>query len=297
MGIFPIYDSPMSRSSAKPSPASAASATPSISVAAAMNLIRLLLRFAVRLAVKSGLKYAEIDEAVRAALFLEAQSQCVDDQRTNASKLSLMTGLHRKDISQRLNALTTTKASETLPPSLSVVSQVFARWAYEVRRSKRAQTLPISDSTSRLSFMQLSRNVVTDVHPRAVLDELIRLGFVTETEGRVRLTSATFTPKGSADDRLEVFAANAQAMLCTGVENVLNSSRRQPEYAIWGKGISLDDAKRISDIAQEHWQTARNALFQAISDAPEAVSGDTPHQVRVGFYVNYQPQTMANKSE
>jgi hypothetical protein len=86
-------------------------------------------------------------------------------------------------------------------------------------------------------------------------------------------------------------------MLCTGVENVLNSSRRQPEYAIWGKGISLDDAKRISDIAQEHWQTARNALFQAISDAPEAVSGDTPHQVRVGFYVNYQPQTMANKSE
>jgi hypothetical protein len=297
MGNFPIYYSSMSHLSAKPSPAAAAGATSSISVAAAMNLIRPLFRFAIRLAIKSGLKYAEIDESIRAELFFEARTQCSDEQRTNASKLSLMTGLHRKDISQRLSTLNDPKTSETSPISLSVVSQVFARWAHEVRRNKRAQTLPISNGVRRMSFMQLSRNVVTDVHPRAVLDELIRLGFVSETDGHVKLVSTTFTPTGAADDRLKLFAENASAMLSTGVENILDTRPRQPEYAIWGKGISFDDAKRISDIAMAQWQITRNVIFKAISDAPEAASGDVPYHVRVGLYVNYEPLSVGNRSE
>jgi Family of unknown function (DUF6502) len=295
--IFPFNISAMSHLSAKPSPAAAAGATSSISVAAAMKLIRPLLRFAVRLAIRSGLKYAELDEAIRAELFFGARHQCSDDQRANASKLSLMTGLHRKDISQRLNALNDPKTSETSPLSLSVVSQVFARWAHEVRRNKRAQILPLSDSAGRMSFMQLSRIVVTDVHPRAVLDELIRLGFVSEKDNHVKLMSTTFTPAGAADDRLKLFADNANAMLSTGLENILDTRPRQPEYAIWGKGISFDNAKRISDIAMEQWQITRNVIFKAISDAPEAASGEAPHNVRVGIYVNYEPLSISDRSE
>jgi Family of unknown function (DUF6502) len=295
MGNFPIYDSSMSRSFAKPSPASAAGATSSISVAAAMGLFAPLLRLIVRLAIKSGLKYAEIDQAVRVALVEEAQAQCDDSQRMNASRLSVMTGLHRKDVSMRLG--TTSKLVSREQLDLSVAMQVFSRWAFEVRRNKRAKTLPVNEAPRAMSFAQLARAVVTDVHPRAVLDELVRLGFVAEQGGSATLLAKSFRPSGAADDRLRVFSDNALAMIRTGIENVLDTRPRQPEYAIWGKGVSFDDAKRISDIAVEQWQVARDALFQAISDAPESAPGEVAHHVRVGMYVNYEPLSEPIRSE
>jgi Family of unknown function (DUF6502) len=299
MGIFPIYDSSMSRSVAKPSPAMAPSVATSIpddgvpvSAGAVANAIRKLLQPAVRLAVKAGLKYADLDIIVRDALFREAQSQRATSG-VNASQISMMTGLHRKDISARLAASSDEKIEDDATLRRSAASRVLFRWAHQIRRNPRLKTLSLTSKNQRAqSFARLTSEVVNDVHPRAVLDELIRLGFAREDDGAVTLLSMEFSPKRSADDRLGLFVQNAMAMLRTGVENVLGSRPAQLEYSIAMRHVSLADAERLSALAREHWETMREALHVAIVETPEVDSSEqTAYRFRVGTYVNFEEQS------
>jgi Family of unknown function (DUF6502) len=291
MGNFPIYDSSMSRSFAKPSPASAAGATSSISVGAAARMFRELLRPILRLAIKSGLRYAELDDILRSVLFDEARNECSTSKRINASALALMTGLHRKEISSRLirdegGNLAVEKSLRDRP----MASQVFEHWARKAQRNPSYQTLLSADSSDRAeSFVKMAKRVVTDVHPRAILDELIRLGLVSEKDGEASLLTDTFTPPGAADDRIPLMIDNASAHLRTCAQNSMGAHPPQLEQAIWGRGVSLKDAVEIETLARKNWKRAHKELFDAIARAPEAPESQERYEVRIGMYFNHAP--------
>ncbi len=284
----------MSRSVAQPSPALAASATSQISADAVSRTFRIVVRPVVRLALRAGLKLAQLEEILRDCIFLEGQSLCGAAEAGNASRLSVITGLHRKAVAARLAEPRETAAADERAARQTLVARVFSRWAHEVRMSPRAKTLPIAnDPHGGKSFSSVAASVVNDVHPRTVLDELIRLGFVSESDGRVTLLSENFSPKGAADDQLSLFTRNAAAMLDTGAENVLGSRPAQLEYAIGTKNISHEDAAKIAAIAAKHWKETRDALYQAICDAPEVSRDSTDAcELRVGTYVNYRLQNV-----
>jgi hypothetical protein len=291
MGIFPIYSLVMSRTVAQPSPAKVPGATTPISVRAASNAIRRVIRTILRLAIRAGLRYPEIDKIVRAELVFEARTQIDSAQKDNASKLSMMTGLHRKYIAACLSELNTPvnrRSADTQRPR-AATAQVFERWAYEARRKPKMRSLSLAGGGRRKGFADLARTIVTDVHPRAILDELIRLGLVAENGDEVQLLAETFTPKGESDELVNLLRDNAGAMLSTSVENVMKSRPSQLEQSIAGDGISIESAEKIAAIASARWRDAHESLFSAISDAPEASPSERKHRIRIGMYVNYEP--------
>lgn len=290
MGIFPIYDSVMSHTAAQLPPASAPGATSLLSAEAVASLIRRLLQSVLRLAVKSGLRYPELDTILREELIRVARQEIDPTQRDNASKLSVMTGLHRKWVASQLIETTSVRSeAPAIQRSRTATSQVFERWAFEARRKPAMKSLPIAGAGTRKGFTEIAKSLVTDVHPRAILDELIRLGLVGENEGVVTLLADTFTPKGRSDELLALMNDNASAMLDTSVANVLKTRPLQLEQSIWGLGISIESADVIAAIASSQWRATHDALFKAISDAPEAAPHETQHRIRIGMYVNYEP--------
>lgn len=255
-----------------------------------------MLRPVIRLALKAGVKYSTLDEVVRECLFTEAQTLGDASVRANASRLSVITGMHRKDISARIAQRATARTSDDPITRNTMVSRVFSRWADEVRRNPRAKTISVAGRGVRgKNFVALANEVVKDVHPRAVLDELVRLGFAREADGKATLLTDLFSPKGSADDQLALFTRNTEAMLETGVENVLASRPPQLEYSIGTKNISRVDAERIAEIASSHWKIARDAIYEAIRDVPEIASpSDQAFRIRVGTYVNFREDDFQN---
>jgi Family of unknown function (DUF6502) len=289
MGIFPIYYLSMSRTSAKPSPASVASATSRIPAQAISAVLRNLLRPVIRLALRAGLKYAELDDVLRTALLSEAQVQLGEQLRSNASRLSTMTGLHRKEVSAYLTNSSSLQ-NELSTQKLSLASRVLFCWARAARKDARTLTLPIIGDTPRSrSFSKLAREVVSDVHFRSILDELVRLGFASESNGTVSLLETDFAPKASSDDRLKLFAQNAAAMLSTGIENVLGDRPPQLEYSIAMRNVSHADAERLSMLARTCWRNTQTVLHDAIVATPEATNERQPACVfRTGVYVNFE---------
>lgn len=287
MGIFPIYYSVMSRTVTQSPPASVPGATPLLSADAVADVFRRLLQSVLRLAVKAGLRYAELDVILREELLRIAQEEIDPAQRANASKLSVMTGLHRKFVATHLSEASN-RSQSTAPRSETAISQVFQRWAHEARRKPAMKRLRIADSPRKASFTELARSLVSDVHPRTILDELVRLGLVHEADGYVELLADSFTPKGRSDALLGLMKDNASAMLDTSVSNILAIRPLQLEQSIWGLGITLESAQAIANVAAEGWRESHSKLFHAISDAPEAPKGESTYRIRVGMYVNYE---------
>jgi Family of unknown function (DUF6502) len=249
-----------------------------------------LLRPILQLAIKSGLRYGDLDTILRAVLFDEARNECEPSKRTNASSLSMMTGLHRKEVASLLGeADKMSSVPGRNQRKRDIASQVFEYWARQTQRNPSRRSLSVLASSPRgESFVAMTKRVVSDVHPRAVLDELVRLGVVSEENGRVTLVSETFTPAGASDDRIPLMIDNAGAMLRTCGQNSIGVEQPQLEQAIWGEGITLEDAQKLDAIARSQWNRSRKVLFDAISRAPEAPPSSVRYRARIGMYVNYE---------
>ncbi|MFM2400400.1 MAG: hypothetical protein RL341_2557 [Pseudomonadota bacterium] len=269
---------------------------------AAVVALEKLLAPMVRLALSSGLKYQEVDEVLRRAFVREAEqamrhsggARALRSGKLNTSQMSVMTGLQRKEI-QRLQALDAISEAQlnqvaTATTKRSLASQVLLRWVEEADAHPERVVLPLLPATpDSPSFATLTASVVTDVHHRAVLDELIRLGLVREADGVAELLHDAFVPRNAPVDQLAVLGDNTAAHLASAVENLAEGGRRCLEQSIWGEGISEVECKRLDSVARRLWMQSHHTLFKEITDAPEAPAGQTRHRVRIGMYVHVEP--------
>lgn len=274
---------------ATPHDASAAWPATTVSSDAARAAIAGLLQPLLRLALQAGLKYADLDALLREGL-LRLAPKVVDAE--NVSQVSVLTGLNRKAVAQWRKAPAEPGAVRSL------AGQVFTLWRHVREQEPQLRRLPLNQPLQRVrgrgrklpqSFAALARQVSRDVHPRSMLDELLRLGLAEQRQGEVELVEDAFVPKADADARLALMAANAASHVAAGVDNCAAGVRPWLEQSIWADGVSRADCVLLDERARALWQEAHRQLFDAIAAMPEAAEGEPRHRVRVGIYVHAEP--------
>jgi hypothetical protein len=179
-----------------------------------------LLRPLVRLLLRAGITFPVLADTLR-QLFVEVASgeASVEEPRTD-SRLSLLTGIHRKEIRRLREA---EGAGLVEPAVVTLSSQILARWLGEARYldgGGRPLILP-RVTTEGSSFETLVRSVTTDVRPRAVLDEWLSQGLVTQEAGdHVRLVASAFLPKPGQAAQLFYFGRNLHDHIAAAAANV-----------------------------------------------------------------------------
>lgn len=281
--------------------------TPDLASNAALSALEKVLTPVARLALAFGVKYQEADELLRRVFVREAERamrgsgavRALRGGKLNTSQMSVMTGLQRKEIA-RLQALDEEPVSTTdaqFNAKRSLASQVLLRWVEEADVRPQHVVLPIQPAhAGELSFAGLAALIVTDVHYRAVLDELIRLGLVRESDGTVELLHDAFVPRNTPADQLAVLGDNTSAHLASAIENLIPNGRRCMEQAIWGEGIALADCQHLDAVARRLWAHSHRTLFKEISNAPEAPAGQLRHRVHIGMYVQVEPMQSTGES-
>jgi hypothetical protein len=184
----------------------------------------LLLRPLVRVLLQSGVTFPALVETLR-RLFVEvaATELLTRPGALTDSRVSLLTGIHRKEI-RRLRTQPAGAAEQST--SLGIATQVVARWAgspFYADPEGRPLVLPrTGGAPAAPSFDALVAAVTTDVRPRAVLDELLSHGIVAlDAEDRVRLDTAAFVPRPGRDEQLFYFARNTRDHLAAASANLL----------------------------------------------------------------------------
>jgi hypothetical protein len=215
-------------------------------------ILRPLLPVA-KLSLAAGLKLPDLIEAMKAAL-VQAASEGAKDKKLSDSQLSVLTGVHRKDLRRFKED---DGLAKTYRASLS--SQVFGRWRSDPKYltkggAPRVLNRAIPDEENR-SFETLVASVSTDVHPRSVLDDLLRLGMVEASSGdKLKLIAKAFVPKNDAHELWEISSQNASDHLMAIAHNLLGEAPQFLEQAVFSDELSATSAAEFNQLTGQSWK-------------------------------------------
>ncbi|MDI1246350.1 MAG: DUF6502 family protein [Rhodoferax sp.] len=259
----------------------------------ATQAIAELLKPLARLMIEHSVQLMPMMELMKKALVEEAQASFgLADKGNTDTRVALLTGVHRKDV-RRLREAPDVSA-EALP-MVPVAAAVVARWISEPRylnadQSTRALArTPRRSAAGQSDFSTLVAEVSRDVGARAVLDELLRLGVVTERDdGLIELKSAAFVPKEGLSESYHFLAANVSDHLACAVHNLM-PDRRTPamlEQSAFCQDLSAEQAEQLQLRARQLWAASLQQFLPTATVAKQRSQGqDGPrHRVRFGVY-------------
>jgi hypothetical protein len=279
---------------------------------AALDALLAVLRPLARVAIDQGVQFGQLEELLKRAMVEAALRATAGDTRRAAppvSRLSVVTGIHRKEVKR----LTEHPGLETVPAEPTPAAELFTRWMTDPawRDADGPRALPRRPATDGApSFEQLARTVTTDVHPRTLLDELLRLELasVDAASDTVRLRGESYVPAARLDGMLGFLGANVGDHLAAAAANVTASLRaaRDPastparppfvEQALFADALSPAAAAVAAERAREFWGTLLRALapeLQALEDADRAAGHAADQRIRIGLYCYSEPMPPA----
>jgi hypothetical protein len=254
--------------------------------ALALDRVLRVLQPLVRLLVRNGVTYPVLAAALKRVFLDAARHELAARQMAPTdSAVTLLSGVHRRDVRQLTRG--TADASAPPPAAWGLAAQVVARWmnvpAFQGADARPA-ALPRSGGSG--SFDALVAGVSSDVRPRAVLDELLRLGVVRDTEAGVALEGSGFAPRQGFEAMSWLLASNLHDHAAAAAAN-LQGEGNFLEQAVFVDQISADSAQQLHAVSVQAWQQAFKAVMGAAQqrfDADAQATVEHRHRARFGVY-------------
>ena len=239
--------------------------------------------------VRSGVQYPAFAEMLK-AVFVEVSRGEFERSHTvpTQSALSLLSGVHRRDVRTLLQA---DRAAPIASPRPSLASQVFARWLSDRRYRKRdGKPRELPRTGPGRSFEALCRELSNDMHPRTVLDELMRLGHVGLNGERVVVMVDAFIPSARLDEMTTLFASAAADHMAAAVGNITLDGPKFLEQSIYADGLTAESIERLHRVARESWKSAFESVFnEARARRDHDADTDGESRMRFGAYFFSEP--------
>lgn len=242
-------------------------------------IVRLLIARGVQLpAVTTLLKQVYVDVA--------ASDFRIGDKPPTDSRVSVLTGVHRRDV----RSIRTAGGPSSARSIMSLSATVIGRWlgdpAYTDSK-KRPRVLHRLADGGAPSFETLFRDISRDVHPRTVLDDLIAQKLVEWDQEKdvVRLKSHAFVPTTQGEGLMRFFEMNLHDHLAAAVANLLDGEkeRRFLERAVYYNKLGAASVDRIEVEARRLGDKILNDVNGKALHLQKADTGDDDATERFRF--------------
>ncbi len=240
-------------------------------------------------------------DLLRAVFVAEAQRALPDARARTDSRISLMTGVHRKEI-RRLRGLTAEEPA--VPEAVTLTGELVARWLGTpglADEEGRPRPLPRSAPPGEPSFEALVEAVTTDLRPRAVLDAWLDGGLAAlGADGRVRLLPDAFVPRPGQAEQTFFFGRNLHDHLAAAAANLLAvGSAPFPDASVHYDALPPNVAARLETVAREAagrllLDVNRAALALVDALPPPAGATGRTRRVNLGVYLYAEDETPAS---
>jgi len=250
-----------------------------------------LLRPLIRILLRHGVTYAELSEVVKTVYVATAAHEFrVPGKKMSKARIAIVTGLTRKEV-QRISEIDN-KEKNGLKTNLSRIGRVLSGWhtdpdftgPYGMPLELRYDSELAADAT----FVRLVQRYSGDMTPRAMLDELLRVGAVVETDQSwFKVVRREYVPHTLAPDFLE--------RVGRGVHNFVHTIEMNMQKAGPGKGrfertVRPDSGLRIQDLPlfDQYVRQKSQALLEDIDNwltkLERPNKNDATIQTGVGIY-------------
>ena len=182
--------------------------------------LRLLVRPVVKFCLRFGIKLQDLLECCKAAFVDIAEEQIVKEQeQVTDSRISVMTGVHRRDVKRLREEDTKFDRQEGL------LMRIVGQWRSDpqfVTKAKKPRVLTYGTEDSE--FHALVGTVSRDLNPATVLFELDRVGAIEKTNKGLRLGVESYVPAGDAESGFKILANDSEDLAKAVEENVFREN-------------------------------------------------------------------------
>lgn len=195
------------------------------------------------------------------------------DKRQTDSRITLLTGVHRKDV-RRLRT-GSDSGDEEPPASVYLGAHLVAIWTSDNRyldREGHPKALPRLPRGDEPSFEGLVTGVSKDIRPRAVLDEWLRLGAVDVDENDcVRLKTEAFVPSRGVEEKAYYLGRNVHDHIAAARHNVQGREPPMLERSVYYENLTLESVRELEELARQEGSRALQVINRR---ARELQAGD-----------------------
>lgn len=240
-----------------------------------LSALLILLRPIARALLKVGVGYREFSETAKMA-FVETATKDfgLRGRPTNVSRVAIMTGLTRKEVSRLRSNGELVEA--TVVRRATPVSEVLHRWHTDKEYlSESGRPLPLEFDGRTVSFTKLVKRYGGDVPPGALKTELKRIDAI-EIDNRGLLVPRTRIPY-SIDDREKIIGGFVNTIYPAALNLIHNmDSDGEADWwvnlAVTSKYIDASDRGRVMTLSSERLKEFSESLddlygaYEALND-------------------------------
>lgn len=191
----------------------------------------------VRYLIRQGWTCPALCETIKAIYVAEVVRPYTKgpEKTSTDSRISLLTGIHRKDVKRLREELAQGIPAPTLRRGANLAARVVGAWVSTPRYLNEDGTpkvLPLRDKVNPC-FEELVREAKADMRPKAVIDELIRTGVAeTDIEGNIKLLRTAYI-SALPKDKLAFLGDNVSDHLKGAIHNISTPQSPFLERAVY----------------------------------------------------------------
>ena len=236
-----------------------------------VRMLNRLLSPLARICLAKGVTFAQVEELLKNAFVREADALEPGAPAYGAvSRISTATGLTRREVTRLIKSEAPVRSSK--PP---VSTEIFARWTTDpLYQDPAGAPCALKRQGPAPSFETLAQSITRDVHPRSMLDELVRLELASLDKelDRVTLTRHEFVPRGESRQILDLLGDNVGDHLEAAVTNVLDDGTRHHEQAVFADELSTESIRSLHGLVVDRWKALRDGMVPAIMAMAETMT-------------------------
>jgi hypothetical protein len=268
--------------------------------ASLMLLLQRLLRPLVRLILAKGFTYPMLIDLLKSVYVRVAKEEfTLDDKRQTDSRISLLTGVHRKDVRRLAHE---TSGPDLMPANVSLGSQLIALWLSKpeyLDKRGRPRPLPrVAGKGAQKTFEALVTSQSKDIRPRAVLDEWQRLGIVhVDKADRVCLNVEGFVPEKGFDEKAYYVGHNVHDHLAAGAHNLLGGTPPFLERSVYCNQVSDASARELADLSRELGMQMLKTIFRRAQELEKRDVRSNTASTRMNFGIYFYSERNPESAE
>ena len=257
------------------------------------KIVRQMLRPLIRILLRYGISHRTFAEYAKQSYVEVAQQDfAVPGRKASISRISVLTGLTRKDVARLLRD---EEAPTALAEHTHRAARVIGAWIREPAFNDKARRPRALPSEGRGSFAELVRKSRVDIPPRALLDELVRVGAVVNTrDGRYRLITRAYVPRDTESEKLELLGLEVADLTSSFDHNLTHpASEAYFQRAVRYDNLVASCLPELRDKSASHGQALLEQLDRFMSENdrdanPELADSERVRAV-IGIYYYEEP--------
>lgn len=244
----------------------------------------------VRLLLRHGVSHAEFAIWAKQAYVVEADKHFgIDGKQPTVSRIAIVTGINRKEV-KRIRELPSHVGTGLSKYNRAV--RVVTAWMRDPDfLDPEGNPAQLTFGNPEDSFNQLVKRYGGDVPARAVLDELERVGTVSNQSGTVSLQQDGYVPHQSESALLDLFSTSATDLLTTLDYNLqqANVHKRRLQMSVAYDDVTREGRDAFRKLSAKQAMKLLRDMDKSLSRHDRTVNpkirGEGQYRVGLGVYL------------